>query len=92
MLPSVNLKRWLGKRLRLPGLPNLNLKLEQFRLPSPISYVKIGTGIFNTSYYRHTNVTVTLRKHITKYKDMLKFMIEFLRKFESRGDKIVRVN
>ena len=41
---------------------------------------------------RHSNETVTLRKHVTKYKNVLKWMIEFLRQSESRGDKIVLVN
>ena len=40
---------------------------------------------------RHCNETVTLNKHITKYKFMRKWLIEFLRKFENRG-KIARVN
>ena len=41
---------------------------------------------------RHSNVTVTLRKHVTKYKHIRKWMVEFLRKFENRGIKIARVN
>ena len=36
--------------------------------------------------------TVTLRKYVSRYKNMRKFMIEFLRKFENRSIKIVRVN
>ena len=36
---------------------------------------------------RHSNETVTLRKHDTKYKNPKKWMIEFLRKCESRGIK-----
>ena len=32
------------------------------------------------------------RKHVTKYKDMRKWMVEFLRKIEGRGIKIARVN
>ena len=39
-----------------------------------------------------TTKPVTLRKHVTKYKNMQKWTIEFLRKSVSRGDKIVRVN
>ena len=35
---------------------------------------------------------VTLRKHVTKYKNMRKYLVEFLRKSWSRGDKIVPVN
>ena len=41
---------------------------------------------------RNSNKTVTLRKHVTKYKNMRKWMVEFLRKFENRGIKIARVN
>ena len=41
---------------------------------------------------RNSNETVTLRKHVTKYKNMPKWMVEFFRKPESRGDKIARVN
>ena len=41
---------------------------------------------------RHSNETVTLRKHVTKYKNKQKLMVEFLRKSESRGDKISGVN
>ena len=41
---------------------------------------------------RHSNETVILRKHVTKYKHMRKIMVEFLRKFENRGIKIARVN
>ena len=36
--------------------------------------------------------TVTLRKHVTKYKNMQKWMFELLRKFENHGIKIARVN
>ena len=48
--------------------------------------------IFDTAYDRHRNEIATLRKHITKYKNMRKWMVEFLRKSESRGDKIAQVN
>ena len=41
---------------------------------------------------RHSNTAATLWKHVTKYKHMRKWMIEFLRKSESRGDKITPVN
>ena len=40
---------------------------------------------------RHSNETVTLRKHVTKYKSMQKWLVEFLRKSESHGDKIARL-
>ena len=32
------------------------------------------------------------QKHVTKYKNMRKWMVEFLRKFDNRGIKIARVN
>ena len=35
---------------------------------------------------------LTLRKHVTKYKSIRKWMVELRRKSESRGDKIARVN
>ena len=41
---------------------------------------------------RHNNETVTLRKHVTKSENMLKWMLEFLRKFENCAIKIYRVN
>ena len=41
---------------------------------------------------RHSNDTVTPRKHVTKYKNMQKWMVEFLRKFENCGIKIAKVN
>ena len=41
---------------------------------------------------RRSNETVTLKKDVTKYKNMRKCIIEFLRKFEYRGIKIARVN
>ena len=40
----------------------------------------------------HNNETATLRKHVTKYIHMRKWMIEFLRKFENCAIKIARVN
>ena len=41
---------------------------------------------------RHNNETVTLRKYVSKYKNMQKWMVEFFRKFENRSIKIARVN
>ena len=55
-------------------------------------YRDIGTCIFDTACHRQSKETVTLGKHITKYKYMLKWMIEFIRKSENRGDEIGRVN
>ena len=40
----------------------------------------------------HSNETVTLLKHVTKYKNIRNWTVEFLRKSENRGDKIVPVN
>ena len=41
---------------------------------------------------RHNNETVTLGKHVTKYKHMRKWLVEFLRNFENPGIKIARIN
>ena len=41
---------------------------------------------------RHSNETVALGKHVNKYKNMRKCIVEFLRKFENRGIKIARLN
>ena len=40
----------------------------------------------------HSNETVTPGKHVTKCKNMRKWMVQFIRNSESRGDKIARVN
>ena len=40
---------------------------------------------------RRTNETVTLRKHVAKYKHIQKWMVKFLRKFGSHGIKIAQV-
>ena len=39
---------------------------------------------------RHSNETVTFRKHVTKHKHPRKRMLEFLIKFVNRGIKIAR--
>ena len=49
------------------------------------------TRIFDTACDRHSNETATPRKHVTKYRNMQKWMVEFLRKFESYGIKIALV-
>ena len=49
-----------------------------------------GTEIVQ-NYNLHSNETVTERKHVTKYKNMRKWLIEILRKFESHGNKIALV-
>ena len=41
---------------------------------------------------RHSYETVTLRKHVTKYKSKRKWMVKFFRKSVSQDDKIDRVN
>ena len=41
---------------------------------------------------RHSIETVTLKKHVTKHKNMRKWMIEFLKKFEKRAIKSGRDN
>ena len=41
---------------------------------------------------RHSNETVALRKHVTKYKNKRKYIVEFLRKFENRSIKAARIN
>ena len=40
---------------------------------------------------RHSNETVTLVKHVTKYKNMWKWMLKFHKKYKNRGIKIARV-
>ena len=41
---------------------------------------------------RHRDETVTLTKHVTKYKYMRKWMVEFFSKSQSRVIKIARIN
>ena len=41
---------------------------------------------------RHRDETVTLTKHVTKYKYMLKWMVEFLSKYQTRVIKFARVD
>ena len=41
---------------------------------------------------RHWDETVTLTKHVTKYKYMRKWMVEYLSQSQSRVIKISRVN
>ena len=48
--------------------------------------------IFDTQCEGHSNKTVTHRKHVTKYKNKLKWMVKFLRKSASRGGRIALVN
>ena len=41
---------------------------------------------------RRSNETVTLGKYVTKYKNVRKWMVEFLKTFKNRGIKSARVN
>ena len=41
---------------------------------------------------RHSNETVTPRKHVTTYENMLNWMVEFPRRSENRGIKFAGVN
>ena len=41
---------------------------------------------------QHSNETVTLRKQVTKYKNMWKWIVKFLRKFDNHNFKIICVN
>ena len=40
---------------------------------------------------RHSNETVILEKHVTKNKNMRKWMAELLRKFENRSIKLLEL-
>ena len=42
--------------------------------------------------HRHSNETVTIRKHVAKYKNMWQWRFEFFRTFENRGINIDRVH
>ena len=41
---------------------------------------------------RYSNETVTLRKHVTKYKNTRKWIVKFFRKFKNSGIEIAWVN
>ena len=43
------------------------------------------SGVLPTTQFIY--LAMTLRKHVTKYKNMRKWMVEFLRKFENRAIK-----
>ena len=49
-------------------------------------------SLINLVTAAYSNETVTLRKHVIKYKNLRKLMSEFLRKVVNRGCKIARVN
>ena len=59
-------------------------------IPGPSHYSE-GRQNFSNCDWR-TNETVTLRKHVFKYKNMRQWMVDFIPKFENRGIKIDRVN
>ena len=40
----------------------------------------------------HSNETLTFRKNVNKYKNMRKWMVEFLRKLKSHDINIARLN
>ena len=46
---------------------------------------------FDAACNWHHNETVTVKKHISKYKNIQKSMIKFLKKFENHCIKIARV-
>ena len=56
----------------------------------PIQFVK-GDEIVRPCDL-HRNETVTLKKYVTKCKNMRKWLVEFRRKFGNRGFEIARVN
>ena len=63
------------------------------KLSVPIYHYQISEGRRNCqSFDRYINETVTLRKHVTKYKNMRKQMVEILRKSNSSGNKNDQVN
>ena len=62
---------------------------------SNVSLSKISEGMQNCLSLwpaQQRNRGQHSNEHVTKYKNMRKWMVEFLTKSESRDDKIVRVN
>ena len=55
---------------------------------SPFNLIIVKGDEIVRPYDRHSIETVTLRKYVTKYKNMLKWILEFLMKFENRVIKI----
>ena len=55
----------------------------------PIKLMKVDEIVLPCD--RHSNETVILRKHVTKYKHKRQLIVEFLRKFENRGIKIASI-
>ena len=92
MLPNViseNGSSNFSKNLRVVAIKMFELLNSHHQIYHSI---KIITCIYDTACERHNNETVTLRKHVSKYKNKRKRMVEFLRKSETRGDRILRVN
>ena len=70
-----------------------NVPLIQYKDFGPIYPYLISEGDeIVRACERHWDETVTLTKHVTKYKYMRKWMVEFLSKSRSCVIKIARVN
>ena len=70
-----------------------NVSLIQYKNFVPIyPYLTSEGDEIVWDYGRYWDETVTLAKHVTKYKYMRKWMVEFLSKSQSRVINIARVN
>ena len=70
-----------------------NVSLIQYKDFIPIYPYLISEGDeIVLACNRHWDETVTLTKHVTKYKYMQKWMVEFLSKSQRRVIKFARVN
>ena len=70
-----------------------NVSLIQYKDLVPIYPYLISEGDeIVRACDRHCDETVTLTKHVTKYKYMRKWMVQFLSKSQSRVIKFARVN
>ena len=70
-----------------------NVSLIQYKDFVPIYSYLISEGDeIVRAFDRHRNETVTLTKHVTRYKYMRKCMVEFLSKSHRRVIKFSRVN
>ena len=72
-------------------LKNLSLIQYEYFVPFYLYLISEGEEIVRACD-RQRNETVTLRKHVTKYKYMRKWMVEFLSKSQICGIKFARVN
>ena len=62
-------------------------------VPMPVvAYMPVKGDEIVGACDRNSNETVTLRKHFTKYKNMRKWMDEFLTKSEGRGEYLFQFN